>query len=163
MKQRSSRSPMGGKSSKLPVKNNPTRIFPNPFFNFLRHFRKAKKNKLSVISITKIGAQIWRGMSEEEKLPFINLARQASKFTYSRGTRRKNRRGRGRRRYTRSGPSSVRSEETNKSVERRRRKQETNKEQRSEKYDEVQQNSNKRDVEYQGSGPSGCPENRESQ
>ncbi|KAG5892300.1 hypothetical protein JTB14_020331 [Gonioctena quinquepunctata] len=98
---------------------------------------------------------------------------EAPKYAYRRRTRRQYRsRSRGRRRHY----SSSSSEETNESVERPRIKpeikyvhpkkhekdRETVREQNSEKYDEVQQNSKEGDVEFQGSGPSGCLENRES-
>ncbi|KAG5866690.1 hypothetical protein JTB14_014245 [Gonioctena quinquepunctata] len=55
MEHRSSRSPLCRKTSESPVKNKPLRIFPNPFLNFLKEFRKLYKHKLSVIEITKRG------------------------------------------------------------------------------------------------------------
>ncbi|KAG5892299.1 hypothetical protein JTB14_020330 [Gonioctena quinquepunctata] len=128
MEHRRSRSLMSRKSSKSPVKNKPSRIFPNPFFNFLKNFRKSNKHKLSVVEITKRGGQLWRRMSAGEKSPYIKLAREAPKYRYRERTRSRKRRTRNgesrRRRYTTSRSSSFKSEETNKCVERRRKKPE---------------------------------------
>ncbi|KAG5892293.1 hypothetical protein JTB14_020324 [Gonioctena quinquepunctata] len=117
MEQKSSRSLINRKSSKSPVENKPSRIFPNPFFNFLKNFRKSNKHKLSVVEITKRGGQLWRRMSAGEKSPYIKLARQAPKYTYRSRTRRRNRRSRSRSRS--KGRRKRRYTDTNGRVERR--------------------------------------------
>uniref|UniRef100_A0A182M4M6 HMG box domain-containing protein n=1 Tax=Anopheles culicifacies TaxID=139723 RepID=A0A182M4M6_9DIPT len=45
----------------------------NPYINFLRDFRQ-KNCHLSAVEIVRQGAEQWRRMSDEQKLPYVKIA-----------------------------------------------------------------------------------------
>ncbi|XP_045476217.1 protamine-like [Harmonia axyridis] len=64
----------------------------NPYLNFMREFRLKNKN-LNVVEQVVKGAEMWRKMSESQKAPYVELARQARRRR-KKGGRRRRRRGR---------------------------------------------------------------------
>jgi len=52
------------------------KITRNPFFNFLRYFRKASRG-LPMAQVTKNAAKQWRTMTERDRSPYHNMARKA--------------------------------------------------------------------------------------
>ncbi|XP_057662922.1 uncharacterized protein LOC130897948 [Diorhabda carinulata] len=60
---------------------NVKKVYKNPFFNFLKYFRKTQKGKFDLIETTKKAANIWRLMNVREKSPFLNQSREAKSRT----------------------------------------------------------------------------------
>uniref|UniRef100_A0AAG5CXF5 HMG box domain-containing protein n=1 Tax=Anopheles atroparvus TaxID=41427 RepID=A0AAG5CXF5_ANOAO len=52
---------------------NPGKRSRNPYLNYLREFRR-KNCHLSAVEVVRQGAEQWRKMTDEQKLPFIRTA-----------------------------------------------------------------------------------------
>ncbi|KAJ8954266.1 hypothetical protein NQ314_007141 [Rhamnusium bicolor] len=138
MDNRPSRSHVKNRTSKITVQKIPSgsgKVSRNPFINFLKDYRKSNKHALNVVELTKRGAQLWRGMNDKEKSPYISLSKQAPvKYKQSRSRRRRRKRSRrrrkGRRRRRRSRSSSFTTED---SVERSDHERKTKDEKRKER------------------------------
>uniref|UniRef100_A0A182Y5R0 Uncharacterized protein n=1 Tax=Anopheles stephensi TaxID=30069 RepID=A0A182Y5R0_ANOST len=51
----------------------PGKTTRNPYLNFLRDYRR-KNCHLSAVDIVRQGAEQWRRMSDEQKLPYVKIA-----------------------------------------------------------------------------------------
>lgn len=139
MEKRSKSRIRSSQSKTSPKKISSGKLTRNPFLNFLRDFRKSNRHKYDVCELTKRGARLWRGMTDKEKSPYVNLSKRAPKYKRTKKRRRRRRtekKKKKRRRRSRSRSSSVPTGESTdgRSPERdRKRRGEKRKEKREER------------------------------
>ncbi|XP_050506473.1 uncharacterized protein LOC126884556 [Diabrotica virgifera virgifera] len=105
-----------------PARRVPSKIFRNPFLNFMRDFRRSDKQNLTVTELIRRGAQIWRQMSEKDRAHYIAMSKNAPKTTVARRRRRRRKgsrsRSRTKRHRSRSSPKQCElSDEVNRLAE----------------------------------------------
>ncbi|CAG9836448.1 unnamed protein product [Diabrotica balteata] len=86
---------------RTPTRRVPSKIFRNPFLNFMRDFRKSHKKNLTVTELVRRGAQMWRQMDEKQRAHYIAMSKNAPKTTVARRRRRRRKGSRSRRRTKR--------------------------------------------------------------
>uniref|UniRef100_A0A182K9F2 HMG box domain-containing protein n=1 Tax=Anopheles christyi TaxID=43041 RepID=A0A182K9F2_9DIPT len=74
-KDQTKREPKAPESSGMPsgAVCRPGKQTRNPYLNFLRDFRR-KNCHLSVVEVVRQGAEQWRRMTDEQKLPYVKVA-----------------------------------------------------------------------------------------
>lgn len=69
-----------------------SKIYRNPFFNFLRSYRKTAKGNMNICESARHCGQLWRGMTQIQKLPYLKLSREVPKKVKVRKTKQKRKR-----------------------------------------------------------------------